>query len=514
MPKQFRAAAAAVILWLGAVTAQAAGFDNHFTVRSGDLNADGRTDLYLKWTPKFTMVQLDDLSFPVPRFRREMPDFVLQQTTGGTFTVVSLTPAQQTQVQQWPRAPSAVALDLSDINFDGAFDLVIRNLAVLIPGIENQIVVASAAAGSVPTRAIPFSPTVRNFYRDVEKWFLAPLVTEQRTEREYTYLGYSSASGRPSECAPYQGCVYFYDDVDDPGAWFPDNDPAKPDVYHWWGWKTETRSVTFRDYDVTDPNAQRFVQALDTTLASGEIISGSLYTRVMQDVLNRVWGAGVVNMEQNPVSPVDEPLKDNWRWYQVMGHIGKIFLQVCVWEGGQRSRCFFDIWADGFPPIDVCATHGPFEPGGPYFNYAITARQRSLASTDQRRDFWVSRYRDSCDPFAPAALGVVDERGLGMVTMRWLRAVASHKGLQIDEQQLGLAIMDAHVAATDSDVFNIIHLLSKKQISDYHQDVFSDFGLPDYTFGGAPFGNDSPGGVAWERASGEIAWCPDCDKIP
>ena len=91
--------------------------------------------------------------------------------------------------------------------------------------------------------------------------------------------------------------------------------------------------------------------------------------------------------------------------------------------------------------------------------------------------------------------------------MKWLRAVASHRGLQIDEQQLGIEIMDAHIEETDGDTFGIIHLLSKKQITEYHQRVFD-------TFGGAPFGNDTSGGILWERVSGDVAWCPDCDKVP
>ena len=84
-------------------------------------------------------------------------------------------------------------------------------------------------------------------------------------------------------------------------------------------------------------------------------------------------------MGQNRVSSVDEPLKDNWRWVEILENIGKIAWEVCVWEGEDRSRCFLDIWSPGFPAIDVCYTHGPFKPGGPYFTYEITPQQRTLA---------------------------------------------------------------------------------------------------------------------------------------
>ena len=100
-----------------------------------------------------------------------------------------------------------------------------------------------------------------------------------------------------------------------------------------------------------------------------------------------------------------------------------------------------------------------------------------------------------------------------IVTMKWFRAVAADKGLTIDEQQLGLDIMHAHVMATDTDAFGIIHLLSKRQITDYHVRVFKSYGLPDYTFGGAPLGGKTGGG-ALEWFLGEWLWCPDCDRVP
>ena len=113
-----------------------------------------------------------------------------------------------------------------------------------------------------------------------------------------------------------------------------------------------------------------------------------------------------------------------------------------------------------------------------------------------------------------AALGVVDEKGLGRVTMQWLRTVAQHKGVAIDEQQIGYAIVHGHVLKTDEDVTSIPKLLSPQQITDYHVQVFQSFGLPAYTFGGAPFGTDGLPGRIWQDVSGFLVWCPGCDIAP
>jgi hypothetical protein len=135
-----------------------------------------------------------------------------------------------------------------------------------------------------------------------------------------------------------------------------------------------------------------------------------------------------------------------------------------------------------------------------------------MNASNQRRPFWVSRY-EGCDPFAPAALSVVDNEGLGMVTMKWLRAVARQEGVTVNETQLGYDIMHAHVIKTDGDSYNILGLLSPKQISDYHREEFGKVGLPGYTFGGSPLGGGIIGDLTRD-VTGAVQWCPDCDKVP
>lgn len=59
---------------------------------------------------------------------------------------------------------------------------------------------------------------------------------------------------------------------------------------------------------------------------------------------------------------------------------------------------------------------------------------------EERRDFWVSRGVDSCDP--PMAVAVVDERGFGEVTLRWLCAVADEENVSIDEHEIRVDLME------------------------------------------------------------------------
>lgn len=131
-----------VVSLLLSSTVHAAGFDGRYVAYQGDLNGDGRTDLYVKWTPQIVPIPFDDLVIPVPTSKRGVSDFVLQQTSSATFSLVSaLSSAQLTNVRQWPLA-SSVQLAPADINYDGAVDLIVRNVASLATGADNPLVFA------------------------------------------------------------------------------------------------------------------------------------------------------------------------------------------------------------------------------------------------------------------------------------------------------------------------------------------------------------------------------------
>ena len=73
-------------------------------------------------------------------------------------------------------------------------------------------------------------------------------------------------------------------------------------------------------------------------------------------------------------------------------------------------------------------------------------------------------------------------------------------------EEVGIKLMNAHVAWTDSDKLGVRGLLSPRQIATYHHDVFAEYGLPSTTFGGTPIT-----GSLWEASATASVWCTGCD---
>lgn len=73
-------------------------------------------------------------------------------------------------------------------------------------------------------------------------------------------------------------------------------------------------------------------------------------------------------------------------------------------------------------------------------------------------------------------------------------------------QEVGVAVMRAHVAAVDEDNVGVIGLLDPKQIEKYHHAVFALYGLPTTAFGGTPMT-----GELWEADATRLVWCRGCD---
>lgn len=495
----------------------AAGFDDNYIVRTGDLSGDGDIDVYLQHKPTIVVLAVGDINIPIPLANREVGQFYLENQSDGSFSIQTLTSSQLRQVRTWPVAD--IFPSVWDLNLDGALDVLLAGVADEISGAEEAIVFSSAVNGEIPMHVTPFDASVRDFFREVWNWRVAPVVTETTEVPDYTYLGYAAnliydLFGNlvlPTECLIYDDCwPLVFDDIDDPGGFDPVNDPNVADVFHWWGWDYVVQTVTRRDYVPTGENAQIVTQILESLMAETEIPAGSFEAAILQNIYSLVFGAPVIDMSDEPTESVDEALEDDWRWWRVFRDIAWVMIRTCDREEEDEegfNQCLLDIMAPGIP-LAVC------EASAPSFDYDITATQWSHVSNDKRREFWLSRYTDSCDPFAPAALSVVDEVGLGEVTMEWLRDVADHEGVEIDENKIGLDIMDNHANVTMNDSIGTPHLLSKSQITDYHVEVFEDNDLPPNTFGGAPFGSDSTFGRVMEQVLGGTLWCIGCDPLP
>ena len=85
-----------------AVATESPGFAKEFISRVGDLNGDGRLDIFLQEKkPKIVPIALDDMMIPIP-LRPDVGEFVLQQNSSGQFDLVSnLTQQAKQAVKQW-----------------------------------------------------------------------------------------------------------------------------------------------------------------------------------------------------------------------------------------------------------------------------------------------------------------------------------------------------------------------------------------------------------------------------
>jgi hypothetical protein len=143
------------------------GFAKDFIARVGDLNGDGRLDIFLQQQkPKVVQISLDDLTFPVP-LRPDVGEFVLQQNAAGEFNLVSTLTAQAKQaIKQWA-IQSAIKVIARDLNIDGVVDVLLGGVGSVIPGGKNVIVFASPTVNGPPTVVRNVDSVLDKFIKDV-----------------------------------------------------------------------------------------------------------------------------------------------------------------------------------------------------------------------------------------------------------------------------------------------------------------------------------------------------------
>ena len=134
-----------------------------FQVRTGDIDSDGKKDIYLKRTSggnanngvidKTILTQNNDGHFEV-----------LQDPTSGQFSTAG----------GWPISASVTAV-VNDFNVDGRVDVLLKNLDTVISNVDDQIIFSSGVffngAAQVAT-SIDFE--FEKFFRDTYNWILDP----------------------------------------------------------------------------------------------------------------------------------------------------------------------------------------------------------------------------------------------------------------------------------------------------------------------------------------------------
>ena len=259
------------------------GFDPRYTPRTGDLNGDGRQDVYLDYNPKVIPVMMDDLVIPVP-LRETLSDFVLLQNANGEFTKAPVSSSQRNILKQWLKQ-EAIELLYGDYNSDGILDVIIKKIASAIPGVRDVIAFGPDNKGDLPSFIRNADGTFMSFIKDVAGWNEDP--------ENYYDAGW------------YWTCVPGY-------AWVQ--------VVHWTaeGYPYYTVELMYVDvcgwaFNPTNYSipAIQYLNAMFQPTEDGSIEAGSTNAQVIADILQNIlgvpFGRGILNSQQPGAPPGPRP---------------------------------------------------------------------------------------------------------------------------------------------------------------------------------------------------------------
>ena len=168
-----------------------------YETRVGDLNADGRSDLFVR------RIYGGQTSNGV------LEQVVLQQITPGVFASVVPTSAQAAMASAWPISSASVVV--SDFNVDGFVDVEVRNVAsaVGVPAALNQIVYSPGAVFATNPKGLkPVDQNLTKFVKNSLDYFASPTYF-------YTSVPYVYFAGTYS----YTSCSTEMRGIDN--TWFP-----------------------------------------------------------------------------------------------------------------------------------------------------------------------------------------------------------------------------------------------------------------------------------------------------
>lgn len=220
--------------------------DYTYQVRQGDINFDGRQDLFIDRTGGGTSGN------------GTLETIILQRLANGTFTTIIPSAAQSNTASNWPIA--AVDLLLRDFDLDGFVDIVVDKIA----GAAGQIILSSGQIlNNAPKGIVPMDAKFEQFMMEASQWISNPNYYEENVP--YVTVTY------------YQWVPYCY--------WTWDGYYCTWILVYW--------TVTQADYSVFDPDALElrdvFTEILDGLL-NPEIIPGSPEAVIFGQIFERVFG--------------------------------------------------------------------------------------------------------------------------------------------------------------------------------------------------------------------------------
>jgi hypothetical protein len=230
-----------------------AQFDAQYSVRSGDINGDGRRDLMIRRT----------MGTPGSG---TIGNVLLRQSAGGLLQAEVPSSYALALASGWPEAP--IEMRKRDVNIDGYVDLVLRGLgsAAGFTGVANQILFAPGSGALPVARAA--DPALQRFSRDMNRHLIDPEYYPNNAPISYAVLYYYALN-----------C-----------GW-----PGYGGLESWYAWPCFIQPITFfiayRDYSGFDPYAIQLAD-IDFGMIKGYESPASGLER-MAEIIARVLGVGV-----------------------------------------------------------------------------------------------------------------------------------------------------------------------------------------------------------------------------
>lgn len=236
-----------------------------YAVRYGDINADGRTDLYLNRTSGGTAGD------------GAVVKLILTQLANQKFSAIVPNASQVTTASSWPSA--AVTVQLEDFNLDGFVDVLLRGVGSLLSGVNDQIVFAPGKLfAGAPQAVTAIGTEVQSFIADFDRWSRNPDYFDQNAPIIQV----------PVYSYQYWCYAWSYPGYDDYGGYYD---------YQCFLYPVLVGYTPYRDYSVFDQSVVAMTGAF-TTVSSGDltpqVVPGTAAATLFHDVFRRVFGVDVL----------------------------------------------------------------------------------------------------------------------------------------------------------------------------------------------------------------------------
>lgn len=222
-----------------------------YETRRGDINSDGRMDIFVKRT------------FGGEAQNGVIDSVILQQTSTGSFTSVVPSSTQATSASGWPKA--AIQVILGDFNIDGFLDILLKKVNSYISGALPQILFSSGEIFAPSLQALtPVTSTMHQFFAETTASMEDPDYFETNVPWKYYFQVYYNFS-----------CYW---------GWG-------------WGWGLDYYTCNYYptfyfsyypDYSVFNQDALDVFDSMQNVINDGEVVAGSPDALKVEDVFERV----------------------------------------------------------------------------------------------------------------------------------------------------------------------------------------------------------------------------------